>query len=42
LAIADASIAAVATPAGVDLPAYEGLKLPLDDATVVADFILSV
>src|ERR1041384_2430510 len=42
LAIANAGIAAVAAPTGADLASYEGLTLPLDDATVVADFILSV
>jgi molybdopterin-guanine dinucleotide biosynthesis adapter protein len=42
LALADAGIAAVAAPVGVDLSCYEGLTLPLDDASVVADFILSV
>ena len=42
LAMTDAGIAAVAAPAGANLSEYEGLTLPLDDASVVADYILSV
>ena len=41
LALDDPDIAAVAAPAGVELKGYKGLKLPLDDVEVVADFILS-
>jgi molybdopterin-guanine dinucleotide biosynthesis protein B len=41
LAQEDPGIAAVAVPAGVDLAGYGGLKLPLDDASAVLDFILS-
>ena len=37
----DRGIAAVAVPAGVELPAYPGMKLPLDDTEAVLDFILS-
>ena len=42
LAMTDAGIAAVAAPAGANLSEYEGLTLPLDEASVVADYILSV
>jgi molybdopterin-guanine dinucleotide biosynthesis adapter protein len=41
LALADAGIAALAAPSGVDLCGFEGLTLPLDDASAIADFILS-
>ncbi len=42
LALADPGIAAVAAPAGVTLPGYPGVKLPLDDTEAVLEFILSV
>jgi len=41
LALEDPGIAAVAAPAGTEVKGYPGLKLPLDDIEVVADFILS-
>jgi len=41
LALADPGIAAVAAPAGVALPDYPGMRLPLDDIEAVLDFILS-
>jgi|SRR5688572_7464237 len=41
LAAADPGIAAVASPAGVELPGYPGTRLPLDDTEKVLDFILS-
>jgi molybdopterin-guanine dinucleotide biosynthesis protein B len=41
LALEDRSIAAVALPAGLELPAYAGMRLPLDDIQAVADFILN-
>lgn len=41
LALADARIAAVAVPAGVAIPGYGGVKLPLDDTSAVLEFILS-
>lgn len=41
LALTDAGIAALAAPPGVDLGGFDGLRLPLDDASAVADFILS-
>ena len=41
LALADAGIAALATPSGVDTGGFKGLTLPLDDASAIADFILS-
>ena len=40
LALEDPGIAAVALPAGVDIPAYAGKRLPLEDIEAVADFIL--
>jgi molybdopterin-guanine dinucleotide biosynthesis protein B len=41
MALTDPGIAAVATPPGVPLGMYEGLTLPLDDTSSVADFISS-
>ena len=41
LAQADPGIAAVALPAGVALPGYGGMKLPLEDTSAVLEFILS-
>jgi len=41
LVLDDPDIAAVAAPAGVEIPGYRGSKLPLDDVEAVADFILS-
>ena len=41
LALEDPSIAAVALPAGLELPAYAGMRLPLDDIQAVVDFILN-
>jgi hypothetical protein len=40
LANEDAGIAAVAAPAGVDLKGFKGVRLPLDDVEIVADFVL--
>jgi len=40
LVLDDPGIAAVAMPAGVELPAYQGMKLPLDDTEAVLNFIL--
>ena len=40
LALEDPGIAAVAVPAGVELPGYQGMKLPLDDTEAVLNFIL--
>ncbi|HET9473064.1 MAG TPA: molybdopterin-guanine dinucleotide biosynthesis protein B [Steroidobacteraceae bacterium] len=42
LALADRGIAAVAVPAGVELRAYRGMKLPLDDTEAVLNFILGI
>jgi molybdopterin-guanine dinucleotide biosynthesis protein MobB len=42
LALADPGIAAVALPAGISLPDFNGVILPLDDTESVLDFILSV
>jgi molybdopterin-guanine dinucleotide biosynthesis adapter protein len=41
LALEDPGIAAVAIPAGVALRGFQGVKLPLDDIEVMADFILN-
>ena len=41
LAFEDPGIAAVAMPTGVVLKGFLGVKLPLDDTELVADFILS-
>jgi molybdopterin-guanine dinucleotide biosynthesis protein MobB len=41
LAASDAGIAAVAAPAGMDVPAHAGRTLPLDDIAAIADFLLS-
>ncbi len=41
LASTDSGIAAVAVPAGVDLPGYQGIQLPLDNPLAVLEFILS-
>jgi molybdopterin-guanine dinucleotide biosynthesis adapter protein len=41
LAAGDPGITAVAAPAEVALPGYPGVRLPLDDAEQVLDFILS-
>jgi molybdopterin-guanine dinucleotide biosynthesis protein B len=41
LARDDAGIAAVAVPADIALPACAAVRLPLDDAAAVLDFILS-
>ena len=40
LALEDPGIAAVAAPAGIALPACRAVRLPLDDASAVLDFIL--
>jgi molybdopterin-guanine dinucleotide biosynthesis protein MobB len=40
-ALADPGIAAVALPAGISLPDYPGVTLPLDDTEAVLEFILS-
>jgi molybdopterin-guanine dinucleotide biosynthesis protein MobB len=41
LAASDPRIAAVAAPAGVATPGYEGPTLPLDDIAALADFVVS-
>jgi molybdopterin-guanine dinucleotide biosynthesis protein MobB len=41
LALTDPGIAAVASPAGLELPGFRGIRLPLDDAGAVLDFLLS-
>jgi len=41
LASDDPGIAAIAVPAGIALPACQAVRLPLDDASTVLDFILS-
>ncbi len=41
LALEDLSIAAIAVPAGVEVRAYHGMKLPLDDTEAVLNFILN-
>jgi molybdopterin-guanine dinucleotide biosynthesis protein B len=41
LAMSDPGIAAVAAPAGLALPGYRGVTLPLDDTSAVAEFILN-
>jgi molybdopterin-guanine dinucleotide biosynthesis protein B len=41
LAQGDPGIAAVAAPADIALPACQAVRLPLDDAVAVLDFILS-
>jgi molybdopterin-guanine dinucleotide biosynthesis protein B len=41
LALSDPGIAAVAVPAGIALPAFRGMKLPLDDTEALLEFILS-
>lgn len=41
LALDDPGIAAVAAPVGIALPACQAVRLPLDDAAAVLDFILS-
>jgi molybdopterin-guanine dinucleotide biosynthesis protein MobB len=41
LAQDDPGIAAVAVPAGIELPASKAVRLPLDDTAAVLDFILS-
>jgi molybdopterin-guanine dinucleotide biosynthesis protein B len=41
LAMGDPAIAAVATPAGVPLAGFGGVRLPLDDSPAVLDYILS-
>jgi molybdopterin-guanine dinucleotide biosynthesis protein MobB len=41
LALSDSRIAAVAVSAGVPLPGYGGVKLPLEDTSAVLEFILS-
>jgi molybdopterin-guanine dinucleotide biosynthesis protein B len=40
LALADAGIAAVVVPEGVELAGYPGVKLPLAELSAVVDFIL--
>jgi len=40
LAASDSGIAAVASPPGVALAGYQGVKLPLDDTEAVLDFML--
>jgi molybdopterin-guanine dinucleotide biosynthesis protein B len=41
LALEDRGIAAVAVPAGIELRAYYGMTLPLDDTEAVLNFILN-
>jgi molybdopterin-guanine dinucleotide biosynthesis protein MobB len=41
LALADAGIAALAAPDGIDLSGYAGRTLPLDDPQAVLEFMLS-
>lgn len=41
LSVADPGIAAIAAPAGVPLAGFGGVRLPLDDAPTVLDFLLS-
>lgn len=41
LALEDPGIAAVALPAGIELPACKAARLPLDDTAAILDFILS-
>jgi molybdopterin-guanine dinucleotide biosynthesis adapter protein len=41
LALTDPTIAAVATPAGLPVVGYPGIKLPLDDTSALVEFILS-
>ena len=40
LALSDPGIAAVASPAALELPGYRGIRLPLDDTSAVLDFLL--
>ena len=41
LALRDPAIAAVASPTGLPLAGFGGVRLPLDDSSAVLDFILS-
>jgi molybdopterin-guanine dinucleotide biosynthesis protein MobB len=41
LAMGDPAISAVATPTGLPLAGFGGVRLPLDDSAAVLDFILS-
>jgi len=41
LALEDPGIAALALPRGLEVPGFQGLKLPLDDTDAVLEFILS-
>ena len=41
LAMTDPTIAAVASPAGLPLAGFGGVRLPLDDSSAVLDFMLS-
>jgi molybdopterin-guanine dinucleotide biosynthesis adapter protein len=41
LALGDPTIAAVACPAGLPVAGFDGVRLPLDDARAVFEFILS-
>jgi molybdopterin-guanine dinucleotide biosynthesis protein B len=42
LAASDPGIAAVATPAGVPVGGYRGIRLPLDDTAAVTEFVLNL
>jgi molybdopterin-guanine dinucleotide biosynthesis protein MobB len=41
LALADPRIAAVAAPKGLEIAGFEGRRLPLEEVTVLVDFLLS-